>query len=862
MIQNTIRKRLLRSLIFLAIVPLLLMGIILSWQSFTVQKTQGEELQHELTKQVARNLAFYFHAQEHKLYTLLKTNYLPGMSREQQSLLLSKFLFASKKDVHGHVFNEAALLDKVGREIARQSLFRLLTEDDLHDRSETDEFLVPLQTGKSYYGPVFFDEETGRPGMIMSVPLWDLQSRDFVGVLVAEMDLMSMQNLVEETKIGTNGIVYIVNRQGRVVVHPNPSVILKDTHFQVPHDPAIIKGLAGKRAVVASSKLGYHGLNLTVVTEIPASEAFSHLPRSLLIIGLILILTLMSAIAFGFILVRQLVQPVESLAATARMISLGNISQKIEFKRLDEFGDLAEALNTMTSRLMKTIQALESEKNLVKNTIEALSHPFYVIDVKDYTVKLANSAANFGPLTEENKCYKLTHGADEPCGALGGHPCPIDEIRRTGKPVVLEHMHCKNGNTEKSFAVYGYPIYDTNGELIQVIEYNIDISERKNLEEQLRQSQKLEGIGRLAGGVAHDFNNLLTPIIGYSEITLKKLDADDPLKERMEVIYDSARRAAALTRQLLAFSRKQVMEIKVIDLNDLINNLAKMLKRLIGEDVETELMLHDLDGCIKADPGQVEQIIMNLSVNARDAMPSGGSLILETGVIDLDEEYCRMHAEVSPGSYIVLSVTDTGEGLAPGIKDKIFDPFFTTKEKGKGTGLGLATVYGIVKQLKGHIFVYSEIDSGTTFKIYFPKVQEEADTAVKREVKSMANGTERILVVDDEPSILKLVIDTLKPLGYNVTGAHDGQEALHLCETTDKKFDLLLTDVIMPKMGGSELADKMKAACPHVKVLFMSGYTDNVIAHKGVLKPGLLFINKPLVPSLLVAKIREIFDKN
>ncbi|MCK5228269.1 MAG: response regulator, partial [Desulfobulbaceae bacterium] len=362
--------------------------------------------------------------------------------------------------------------------------------------------------------------------------------------------------------------------------------------------------------------------------------------------------------------------------------------------------------------------------------------------------------------------------------------------------------------------------------------------------------------------VAHDFNNLLTPIIGYSEITLKKLDADDPLKERMEVIYDSARRAAALTRQLLAFSRKQVMEIKVIDLNDLINNLAKMLKRLIGEDVETELMLHDLDGCIKADPGQVEQIIMNLSVNARDAMPSGGSLILETGVIDLDEEYCRMHAEVSPGSYIVLSVTDTGEGLAPGIKDKIFDPFFTTKEKGKGTGLGLATVYGIVKQLKGHIFVYSEIDSGTTFKIYFPKVQEEADTAVKREVKSMANGTERILVVDDEPSILKLVIDTLKPLGYNVTGAHDGQEALHLCETTDKKFDLLLTDVIMPKMGGSELADKMKAACPHVKVLFMSGYTDNVIAHKGVLKPGLLFINKPLVPSLLVAKIREIFDKN
>ncbi|MCB2184599.1 MAG: response regulator [Desulfobulbaceae bacterium] len=859
-IQKTIRKRLLTFLTCLAILPLLFVGLFLSWNNYTVHRNQVKDLQRALTNQVAKNIAFFFHEQEHKILTYLKLYHPPDIPRNQLPLLLSRFLSSSKMPFHGDIFTEAAVLDKMGKEVARNSLLHFLTEDNLRDRSRSDEFLIPMRTGENYYGSVYFDQETGQPGMTISVPLRDLQSQAVSGVFVAELNLMSMRNLIEDTKIGKQGVAYVTNPQGRVVVHPNPSIILKKTHFQVPDKAAITAGLSGESAVVVPSKLGYHGIDLTVITEIPTSEAFKSLYHGLFIIGAIILLTLISAVTLGFILVRQFIIPLESLAVTARQISQGDFSHHIKFKETDEFGELANALNTMMSRLIKTIEAFKAEKNFVKNTIEALSHPFYVIDAKDYSVKLANSATGFGLLTGNEKCHQLTHNSDEPCSGKD-HPCPIEEIRRTGKPAVMEHLHYQNGGGETCFEVNGYPIFDDNGDLAQIIEYNIDISSRIQLEEQLAQSQKLESIGRLASGVAHDFNNLLTPIIGYSEITLYRMKEEDPLKIRMKAIYDCARRATSLTRQLLAFSRNQVMKLEVIELNNLITNLIKMLKRLIGEDIEMKLMLHDLDGRIKADQGQIEQIIMNLAINSRDAMPSGGTLIMETNSIYLDEEYCRKHPDVSPGSYIVLIVTDNGEGMSPDVKSRIFDPFFTTKPQGKGTGLGLATVYGIVKQLQGQIFVYSEIDSGTTFKIYFPKIQETAKKKKKSAEESMPKGTESILVVDDEPSIRMLVIDTLTPLGYNVIEAEDGLDALQIIETTDEKFDLILTDVIMPKMSGHKLAEKILTNSPDTKILFMSGYTDTVIVDKGVLKPGILFINKPLIPSLLAAEIRRIFDK-
>jgi len=380
------------------------------------------------------------------------------------------------------------------------------------------------------------------------------------------------------------------------------------------------------------------------------------------------------------------------------------------------------------------------------------------------------------------------------------------------------------------------------------------------IEEQLRQTQKMEVVGILAGGVAHDFNNLLTTILGYSEMIALRLPDKDPLKQQIEDIYKAGERAAALTRQLLAFSRKQIMEFKVINLNNVVEDLVKMLKRLIGEDIELELHISKNIGNIMADVSQIEQVLMNLVINARDAMPCGGALIIETGEVFLDEKYVESHEGVKPGLYAILTVTDTGVGMSREVQENIFEPFYTTKESGKGTGLGLATVYGIVKQHNGHIYVYSELEKGSTFKIYFPVAEGRVEKKVSEKRKGMESGTERILVVDDDSSIRKLVFDTLEPLGYKLLEAGCGKEALEICRTSKEKIDLILSDVIMPGMNGKELIQTLKKEKPEIKAVLMSGYTDNIVARQGILKPGIIFINKPLRPIYLAHKIRSVLD--
>ncbi len=304
-----------------------------------------------------------------------------------------------------------------------------------------------------------------------------------------------------------------------------------------------------------------------------------------------------------------------------------------------------------------------------------------------------------------------------------------------------------------------------------------------------------------------------------------------------------------------------MLEMQVINLNSLLKNLTKMLNRMIGDDIEMIMMLEPSVGNIMADPGQVEQIVMNIVINARDAMPDGGTITIETQEVELDEDYCKTHAEVTPGTFIVLCITDTGKGMTPEVMEKIFDPFFTTKKKGAGTGLGLSTVYGIVKQHKGHIYVYSELGSGTIFKIYFREIKKVAEESSTKKFPAMESGTETILVVDDEASIRKLVSDTLTPLGYKILEATNGEEALACYRENHDTIDLLLTDVVMPKMTGKKLAQILLQEYSGLKVLYMSGYTDNVIAQKGILDRDIHFLNKPLVPSILTKKIREVLEK-
>jgi PAS domain S-box-containing protein len=389
----------------------------------------------------------------------------------------------------------------------------------------------------------------------------------------------------------------------------------------------------------------------------------------------------------------------------------------------------------------------------------------------------------------------------------------------------------------------------------------LDVSDRRRMEEQLRQAQRMEVIGRLAGGVAHDFNNLLTPILGYSELLLEALPPGAPHREELEEIRKSGERAAGLTRQLLAFSRKQVLQPKVIDLNESVKEIQKLITRLIGEDVNLRTRLTPDIGRIKVDPGQLEQILMNLAVNSRDAMPGAGTLTIETADALLDDDYARSHPDVLPGPHVMLAVSDTGAGMSNETLSHLFEPFFTTKLLGKGTGLGLATVYGIVKQSLGHVFVYSEPGRGTTFKIYFPRVDEQASAPPKHAVSpKLDRGTETILIVEDDEALRAFTSRALGGKGYAVLEAGRGEEALMVAKGHTGPIHLLVTDVVMPGMSGREVAQQLLASRPRMKVLYVSGYTEDAIVHHGVLDEGTDLLEKPFNQETLSLKVRQVLD--
>jgi PAS domain S-box-containing protein len=401
------------------------------------------------------------------------------------------------------------------------------------------------------------------------------------------------------------------------------------------------------------------------------------------------------------------------------------------------------------------------------------------------------------------------------------------------------------------------PLFGREGQYTGAIAMLTDITERKRLEEQFRQAQKMEAVGRLAGGVAHDFNNLLMVINGHCDLLLKKLDARDPMHGQLTAVRKAGQRATALTQQLLAFSRKQITQPRVLDLNQVVGDVENMLRRLIGEDIALVTVLSPELGRVRTDPGHISQALMNLAVNSRDAMPKGGRLMIETANIDLDETYAREHPAVNPGPYVQLTVSDSGTGMDAETQAHLFEPFFTTKKTGEGTGLGLSTVHGIVEQAGGFIWVYSELAKGTTFKIYLPRVEEAVEVEdVAEPAAGTLQGTETILVVEDQPELRKLARMVLEDHGYKVLAADNARDALFLSERHAGPIHLMLTDVVMPGMNGRELADRLKPLRPEMKVVYMSGYTANAIVEHGVLEPGIEYLQKPVSPDALAAKVR------
>jgi signal transduction histidine kinase/DNA-binding response OmpR family regulator len=452
----------------------------------------------------------------------------------------------------------------------------------------------------------------------------------------------------------------------------------------------------------------------------------------------------------------------------------------------------------------------------------------------------------------------------------------LDDVYATGVPFIGDEMPVQfaDGQGEpggQRYINFVYqPVIDIDGAVSGIVCHGVNVTEQVlsrtrllETENQLRQSQKLESIGMLAGGIAHDFNNLLTVITGYSELILRRLDKADVLTQNIGEIKKAAERATSLTRQLLAFSRKQVLQPKVLDLNTVILNIEKMLVRVVGEDLELLTLPSAGLGQVKADPGQIEQVIFNLVVNARDAMPQGGKITLQTSNIFLDKEYANLHVAVQPGWFVMLAVCDTGHGMDSETQKHIFEPFFTTKEPGKGTGLGLATVYGIIKQSGGNLWVYSEVGVGTTIKIYLPRVDDEAmaPEAQTSQPTSTA-GTETILLAEDDEMVRQLARESLRMNGYTVLEAENGGEALSICQKHAGPIHLLLTDVVMPGMSGKTLAEETVKLRPDTCVLYMSGYTDKAIVHHGILDKDIAFLAKPFTPDALALKVFEVLHPN
>jgi len=741
-----------------------------------------------------------------------------------------------------------------------------------------------LTTRRFAVGRYQVDRITGKPALNFGQPVVDEAGR-VQAVVFAALDLIWLTDLARQAQLPPGSTVTVLDRDGLILARdpPGPWVgqrtldaALVQAILAERHGSAEARGLDGVPRLYGFTPLGRDPEVQTVYLAVgmPRSGAYAAvywmLRRNLLILGLmaVVVLTLTRVFAHRFLL-----RPAEALVRAARGLAQGDRGARTGFPHgVGEFGQLARAFDEMaqvlegrTEDVERAVEALRRSEQAFRALVEHAQDAITVLDAQ-------GRIRYQSPASERILGYRPEALIGRPVTEFI-HPEDLDVVRqaaaeaqaRPGEPTTREFRVRHTDGTWRVVEGTGQDLR-TDPVVQGVIAHARDVTARRQAEETLRardehirQLQKLEAVGQLAGGVAHDFNNLLTVITGRSQLLLDSATLPAPIRKNIEQIRKTAERAAALTRQLLAFSRKQVLAPRVLSLNTVVPDLTAMLKRLIREDID--LVFHpgaELSR-VKADPGQLEQVIMNLVLNARDAMPEGGRIIVETVNVELSETYARQHVGVQAGPYVMLAVSDTGTGMDAATQARIFEPFFTTKAPGKGTGLGLSTVYGIVKQSGGNVWVYSELGHGTTFKIYLPRV-EDAEQVAEAPQGRPGGGTETVLLVEDEDELRLLAREILTGHGYTVFEARQPSEALLVAERHTGPINLLVTDVVLPEISGRVLADRLRPLRPEMRVLYMSGYPDHAIVHQGRLDPGTPFIQKPFTPEALARSVRSVLD--
>ena len=752
----------------------------------------------------------------------------------------------------------------------------------LHNLSDRLYFKRILQTKQFSSGELVFGRALGVATLPVASPILG-PSGQLLGMVAAGLNLERLGRIFQINGISPGVSFTVIDNRGRIMFrHPDPE---KWVGQDVAHAEIVriilaqkqgmvrAKGMDGPENLYAFLPLGGKSQEGYVFSGIPLhailTPARKALIRNLTSLGVVTVLALIFAWLLGFLF---LIRRLNVLTNTARNLAAGDLRARTGLNYgKGQIDQLARAFDEMADTLQKReMERRQSEEELRR------SEERYRLLVNQVPAVVYKGYLDWSLECFDDKIEKLTGYSKEDFNARRVtwldliFPEDIEEAKKRFAGAGPDDRFCLSECRirQKSGEVCWIQLRnqivdDPEGNPDYISGVFFDITERRQLEEQLAHAQKMEAVGLLAGGIAHDFNNLLSAIIGYSEIMMLDLDVDEPLHQCAVEVMKAAYQGAALTKKLLAFSRKQILQPRLINFNAVITDMEKMLRRLLGEDLDLVTYYEENLDLVKADPGQIEQILMNLAVNARDAMPDGGKLTIETAKIYLDESYAQSHAEVTPGPYVMMAVTDNGAGMDAERLSHIFEPFFTTKESGKGTGLGLATVYGIVKQSGGHIWVYSELGRGTTFKVYFPRTWEGAVPETpqpERAALAPISGKETILLVEDDTAVKGMVARALRKYGYTVWEANDGKGALDICEKEKGIIHLLLTDVVMPQMGGRELAERVVQLRPEIKVLYMSGYTTNAVVHHGVLDAGINFIQKPVKILSLLQKVREVLE--